>query len=49
MAEKRRDKKGRILRDGEYQRQDGRYEFKYEDIFEGRKSIYSWRLTETDP
>ena len=49
MAEKRRDKKGRILKDGEYQRQDGRYEFRYEDIFQERKSVYSWRLTEADP
>ena len=49
MAEKRRDKKGRLLKEGEYQRSDGRYEFKYEDISQERKSVYSWRLTETDP
>ena len=49
MAEKRRDKKGRLLKEGEYQRNDGRYEYRYEDIFQENKSVYSWRLTETDP
>ena len=29
MAEKRKDSKGRILRDNEYQRKDGKYEYKY--------------------
>ena len=31
MAEKRRDKKGRILRKGESQRTDGRYMYRYMD------------------
>ena len=31
--QKRRDKKGRILRNGESQRADGRYAFVYTDCF----------------
>ena len=31
MSEKRKDKKGRILRTGESQRPDGRYAYKYID------------------
>ena len=31
MSEKRRDKKGRILHNGEIQMSDGRYRFKYVD------------------
>lgn len=46
--EKRKDKKGRILRDGEYQKSDGRYEFRYPDHKGELKSVYSWRLVETD-
>lgn len=46
---KRRDTKGRILRDGEYQRKDGRYEYKYTDITGKRRSYYSWQLVPTDP
>lgn len=47
MAEKRKDSKGRILKDNEYQRSDGQYEYKY--IFGGhRKSLYSWKLVPTD-
>lgn len=47
MSEKRRDSKGRILKDNEYQRKDGKYEYKY---FWGneRKSVYSWTLVPTD-
>lgn len=47
MSEKRRDSKGRILKDNEYQRKDGKYEYKY---FWGneRKSVYSWALVPTD-
>ena len=48
MAEKRRDKKGRVLRTGENQRADGRYEYKYTDSAGVRRSVYSWRLVETD-
>ena len=31
MSEKRRDHKGRLLRNGESQRKDGKYEYKYID------------------
>lgn len=48
MSEKRRDNKGRVLRDGESQRQDGKYEYKYFDAKGVRRSAYSWRLVETD-
>ncbi|MDE6150082.1 MAG: tyrosine-type recombinase/integrase [Ruminococcus sp.] len=48
MSEKRRDSKGRVLRDGESQRQDGKYEYKYFDAKGVRRSAYSWRLVETD-
>lgn len=43
----RRDKKGRILRNNEYQRSDGRYVYNY---FENdkKKYLYSWTLVETD-
>ena len=46
--EKRKDNKGRILRDGEYQKSDGRYEFRYLNHKGDLKSVYSWRLVETD-
>ena len=45
---KRKDQKGRILRTNEAQRPDGRYEYRYINSLGERKSIYSWRLTETD-
>lgn len=48
MSEKRRDKKGRILRDNEIQKADGRYEYRYKDLDGSRKSVYSWRLVVTD-
>lgn len=47
MAEKRKDNKGRILRDNEYQRKDGKYEYKYQYLGK-RCSVYSWRLVSTD-
>ncbi len=31
MSEKRRDKRGRILHNGEMQMPDGRYRFKYDE------------------
>ena len=39
MSEKRRDNRNRILHEGEYQRADGRYRFRYE-IFMEMKGIY---------
>ena len=49
MSEIRRDNKGRKLVTGESQDKDGRYRYKYNDSFGKRKSVYSWRLTESDP
>ena len=49
MSEKRKDKRGRILRDGETQNADGRYRYSYIDCDGKRKQVYSWRLTMTDP
>ena len=49
MSEIRRDNKNRKLLTGESQDKDGRYRYKYNDAFENRKSVYSWRLTESDP
>ena len=46
--QKRRDKKGRILRNGESQRADGRYAFVYTDCFGKQKFLYSWKLESTD-
>jgi len=46
---KRRDKKGRILRNGESQRADGRYAYVYKDCFGKQKFLYSWKLEPTDP
>lgn len=46
---KRKDKKGRILRSGEYQRKDGRYQFEYIDANGQAKCFYSWKLEDTDP
>jgi len=48
MSEKRKDKKGRILRVGESQRGDGKYEYKYLDQDGVRRSLYSWKLVKTD-
>lgn len=48
MSEKRRDSRGRLLRVGESQRADGRYEFKFTDSGGTRRTVYSWRLVETD-
>ncbi len=45
----RRDNKNRKLWTGESQDQNGRYVYKYTDVFGNRKALYSWRLTESDP
>lgn len=45
---KRKDKKGRVLNDGEIQRSDGKYAFQYTDANRKRKTVYSWRLIESD-
>ena len=49
MSEKRRDNKNRILREGEYQRTDGRYRYRYIDENGKEKNVYSWRLDKNDP
>ncbi len=49
MSEKRRDSKGRILRNGECQRKDGLYQYDYVDMNGKPKCLYSWKLEATDP
>ena len=46
MAEKRKDSKGRVLKDGEIERKDGRYEYRYKNRNGERKSIYAKSLKE---
>lgn len=48
MSEKRKDKKGRILHNGEMQLSDGRYRFKYIDANGKERFVYSWRLDHND-
>ena len=48
MSEKRRDNRNRILHNGESQRQDGRYAYKYKDLNGETKFVYSWRLDKND-
>jgi len=48
LSEKRKDSKGRILRSGEYQDKNGRYEYKYFDVKGVRRSVYSWKLVDSD-
>jgi integrase len=48
VSEKRRDNRNRILRNGESQRKDGRYAFKYIDATGKPQFVYSWKLEKTD-
>lgn len=48
-TEKRRDRKGRILKNGESERADGRYAYVYTDYSGKQNFIYSWKLEPTDP
>ena len=48
MSEKRKDNKGRVLREGEVQRKNGKYMYRYTDEKGERRTLYSWRLVETD-
>lgn len=48
MSQVRKDKKGRILRTGEGQRSDGKYYYRYTDLYGERRCAYSWRLVATD-
>lgn len=45
---KRKDNRGRILKDGEDQMQDGRYRYQYMASNGKRQSVYSWKLVPTD-
>ena len=44
-----KDSQGRNLKEGERQKPDGRYEYRYRDIYGVTRSVYSWRLTKSDP
>lgn len=48
MTDKRTDSRGRILRNGEYQKADGRYAFRYVDARGKTRFVYSWTLTKKD-
>ena len=42
MPEKRKDSKGRVLKDGESQRANGTYDYRYTDIL--FQSVYSFQF-----
>ena len=44
MSEKRKDSRGRILKDGESQRKNGTYMYRYADIHKRRKYVYAKTL-----
>ncbi len=44
MSEKRKDNKGRILKDGESQRKNGTYMYRYTDIHKKRQYVYAKTL-----
>lgn len=46
MSEKRKDKKGKVLKDGESQRPNGTYQYRYTDIKGKRKYVYAPTLQE---
>ena len=48
MSNKRKDNKGRVLHNGEYQQSNGRYRFKYYDGTGKERYLYSWRLDKND-
>ena len=48
MSVKRRDNKNRVLRNGESQRPDGRYVYKYVDLLHKQRFLYSWKLEPKD-
>lgn len=48
MSGKRRDHNNRVLRNGESQRKNGRYAFKYIDANGQPQFVYSWKLEKTD-
>ena len=42
--EKRRDSRGRLLREIEIQEKSGRYRYRYIDLYEDLREVYSWKL-----
>ena len=46
MATRRKDSKGKVLREGESERLDGRYVYRYVDMFGKRHSVYAKNLNE---
>lgn len=48
MSEKRKDPKGRNLRNNESIMPDGRYRFRYIDSTGKRRAVYSWKLVDSD-
>lgn len=44
----RKDNKGRVLNENEFQKSDGRYEYRYRDLNGKSRSVYSWKLTASD-
>ena len=46
--QRRKDSRNRNLLAGEYQKPDGRYEYRYTDADGVKRSVYSWTLTQTD-
>ena len=47
MKSGRRDRKNRLLREGESQNKDSRYRYSYYENGK-QKSLYSWKLEPTD-
>lgn len=48
MSNKRKDNKGRVLHNGEYQQSNERYRYKYYDGTGKARYIYSWKLDKND-
>ena len=46
MVERRKDKKGRVLKEGETQRKDGSYDFRWRTSDGKRHSVYAKTLDE---
>ena len=46
MPDKRKDNKGRVLKDGESQRSNGTYQYRYRDVNNNRRYVYAPTLNE---
>ena len=46
IKEKRKDNKNRLLKEGEYQRKNNTYEYRWKDSFGKNKCVYAKTLTE---